>query len=275
MKVAIAGLGKSGTSALAYKVAASLPGCRVLFEPERRRRWRESAPHTVAKVIINRPEHLCRSAAFEDYDRCIVLVRDPRDRLVSHALYSWYSPLPGAEDYPGFMRLLRAKEQDPQSVDFLALVSRTRVRDSYLDTLAFAADSTIRLQRSGWYRFFYEQMVAEQFVGLESYLGVSIQRQAEVPLRYRRVARSRRSGNWRYWFTAADVATLKPHLDPVLRSLGYPDDWQLADPPSLDPATGSDYVEKLHGSRPQRLLRIARRHLRRGLGAINVRRGAQ
>ena len=52
MKIVIATIGKTGSTALAYKIAAALDDCGVVFEPVQRRPLLESGRNTVAKISL-------------------------------------------------------------------------------------------------------------------------------------------------------------------------------------------------------------------------------
>src|SRR5690606_15023024 len=85
-KIVIAGQGKSGTAALFHKIRAAVPdSTRLLFEP----RAYEPEPddgHVLAKVLIDPPGYVDFST-FEPFDKKILIVRDPRDNLISRLLY--------------------------------------------------------------------------------------------------------------------------------------------------------------------------------------------
>src|SRR5687767_12482448 len=91
MKILIAGLGKSGTTALFYLIASSLgkgPKPKLLFEPkECPADLRSARGDVVAKVLID-PQ--LNAASFSHFDRKITLIRDPRDRIISALLYSQF-----------------------------------------------------------------------------------------------------------------------------------------------------------------------------------------
>ncbi len=86
MKLVIAGLGKSSTTALFYKLLEIFenppltlfePG-EYLAEPGNR--------HVLAKVLIDPPGKV-NFTSFAGFDRKIHIVRDPRDNLISRLLY--------------------------------------------------------------------------------------------------------------------------------------------------------------------------------------------
>ena len=94
MKVLILGLGKSGTTAMVYKVAGGLPNCHAFSggQPGKHVGNYENAvyKHTYeerkGKSFDLYKEHLKK----ESYDRKIWMARDPRDAAVSRMLYWWH-----------------------------------------------------------------------------------------------------------------------------------------------------------------------------------------
>ena len=94
MKIFILGVGKSGTTALVYKVAGGLPNCQAFSggQPGKYVGDYENAvyKHTYeerkGKSFDLYREHL----ANEHYDRKIWMARDPRDSAVSRMLYRWH-----------------------------------------------------------------------------------------------------------------------------------------------------------------------------------------
>ena len=266
MKVVIGGTGKSGTTALTYKVAKPLPGCRVLFEPVERRAALETANHTVVKIKLRSARDYARAAAYREFDRRVLLLRDPRDWLISRQLYLWYSRNLSSREFNTFITRLKRKEAAPASVSFLDLSPSTLPLQDQLETLNDFVQLKSRLVAEGWFPFRYEAMVTADFGRLNDYLGFDVDAGAEVDARHQRVVRSKASGNWRHWLTSRDVEQLRPQLSKSLRQLGYNEgDWCIAVPQALDPRLGSDYVMKLRGNLPQRWYRGARRRIRNAL----------
>jgi hypothetical protein len=273
VKVVIFGLAKSGTTALFYKIKDSLPpGTISLFEPTsfgardilrarlraaRRGHW---APPVLAKVLPW-DSRAVRIEDFDRFDRQVILVRDPRDRLVSHLLYRSYNAAFVREEaaVAAFLALLRQKEADPLSVPMMRLL-RT------FDRLERAAGSPAswreRYQDRGVLRplrfhderpnlpvFRYEQLVDEEFEPLETILGLSLGGVATVPRELKRVVRTKGYGAWRDWFTPDDVERLRPILEPYCERY-YPNaEWCLNASPKLDPKYGSLYVESVINER--------------------------
>src|SRR4249919_3624194 len=124
MRIVVVGLGKSGTTALIYAIRAAMPAdTEVIFEPHAFVPVRE--PNVAAKVLLN-PAFPLDGAFYRQFERIILLLRDPRDLLISKALYRIYGGTPLHADrakLEEYVALLRAKEKDPPSVSFLRIVA--------------------------------------------------------------------------------------------------------------------------------------------------------
>jgi hypothetical protein len=269
VKIVIFGLGKSGTTALFYKVRSSLPPATIsLFEPSSygpADRLREQlralgcgriARHVLAKVLPcgSRP---VRVRDFDRFDRQVLIVRDPRDRLISALLYRSYDATFATRDKAAleYLALLRRKEADPRSLPVLSLVEAFEaLRDeswtptSWLDRYRNRA-VTLPLRFHGERQYLpvfrYENLVDERFGELEEILGFSLGGSASVPDLHRRVLRTKRYGGWRDWFTAEDVEALRPVVGPFLE-LYYPDAaWDLNPSPRIESKHASLYARRL------------------------------
>ena len=126
MKVLILGLGKSGTTAMVYKVAGGLPNCHAFSggQPGKHIGNYENAvyKHTYeerkGKSFDLYKEHLKK----ESYDRKIWMARDPRDAAVSRMLYRWHKGHKGSKkQYEAHLELVLKKEKDPASISFAEL----------------------------------------------------------------------------------------------------------------------------------------------------------
>ena len=102
MKILILGLGKSGTTAMVYKVAGGLPNCQAFsggppgkylgdFENAV---YKHTYEESKGKSFELFREHLEK----EHYDRKIWMARDPRDVAVSRMLYRWQRGYKGQKD---------------------------------------------------------------------------------------------------------------------------------------------------------------------------------
>src|SRR5699024_871023 len=89
----------------------------------------------------------------------------------------------------------------------------------------------------------YEDFVDDEVAPLADYLSLPLNpKQSSTPAWLSHISRSKGHGAWRDWLTPADVDFYRPHFKDVMAAMGYEDDWQLNETPSIDPATSSLYV---------------------------------
>jgi hypothetical protein len=274
MRVVIYGLAKSGTTALFYKIKNALPRDAVcLFEPHafdpRAARVRPLArllrgrrePDVLAKVLPFRPSGAAVAASFDGFDKQILLVRDPRDRLVSRTLYVAYHSTFYHRDaeLAAFLGLLKEKEADPRAVSLMELLKTfARLNGDEFSFDTWAADyarHSVRAPlefhgcRPGLFVCKYEEMVAGRLGALEAYLGLRLGDDAALPAEHRRVARTKAGGNWRDWLTPEDVESLRPVFGPYLERYYAEADWELSARPSIPAEFGSGYVLRIVNER--------------------------
>jgi hypothetical protein len=253
MRVVIVGLGKSGTTALVYAVHAAMPaGTQMLFEPHRYIVLQ--AADVVAKVLLH-PRFPIEHGFYRQFDKRVLLVRDPRDLLISKALYRMFnakSILADPAKLERYLGLLRAKESNPRSVSlseinrtFQAMVGPTLHSDEGIQRLLRGYVAFHEAFPDAFvYR--YEAMVENDYGTLADYLDLPAEAMRPViPPVLNRVVRTRRAGNWRHWFCDEDVAHYRPLLADYMERYGYGDDWTLADDPHIERDECSGYVERL------------------------------
>jgi len=262
MKILILGTGKTGTTAMVYKVAGGLPNCRAFSggHPGKYIGDYENAvyKHTYeerkGKSFDLFRDHLKK----EHYDRKIWMARDPRDAAVSRMLYRWHSGFKGKKkQYEAHLDLVLKKERDPASIPFHEIcrytghngaprtseqvVEEERQRNQQMHD--FVSDLT-----DDWLLFKYEDMVANNFDALNDYLGFNVRADAVVPSSSgkAKVIRKKAIGDWRHWFTAEDITRFKPAYLPYLKLLGYDcEDWRLEPNPLIEPQYSSEYMQNL------------------------------
>jgi hypothetical protein len=262
MKIMILGLGKSGTTALLYKVAAGLPGCQA-FSGGRPGKYVGDYENAVYKHTYEARkgkdfdlyrEHLSN----ERYDRRIWISRDPRDAAVSRMLYRWHRGYAGhKKHYLSHLELVRKKEQDPLSVPFIEIC-----RYAGHDGWPVAAEDVIEEERiryeemgnfvrtlgSDWFLFTYEDMVGGNYAALNDYLGFEIGKDMEIPesTGKAKVIRKKATGDWRHWFTREDIDRFKSVYLPYMELTGYDcDDWLTSPNPVIEPEFSSLYMQRL------------------------------
>ena len=264
MKIVIAGLAKTGTTGLFYKLRNSTPGSpRTLFEARSYApRPRDDERGVLAKILVGR-EGYADYASFDGFDKKICIIRDPRDRLISSLLYGAF-----AEDFvhdddklERYLETLRRKEQNSRSVSVTEIaalheelsgrpvkVSAIAIR-SFLDPLewsmAFCRD------RPDYHVVKYEDFVGERLEALSEYLGFPIGGDATVGVAVRRVVRTKGKGDWKNWFVPEDVAIMRndARIVSYLSRFGYEDEWELSESPGIVPDHCSGYVARLAAER--------------------------
>jgi hypothetical protein len=262
MKVLILGLGKSGTTALVYKIAGGLPGCMAFSggHPGKYIGDYENAvyKHTYeprkGKDFELYREHLAK----EHYDRKIWMARDPRDAAVSRMLYRWHKGYKGRKkQFQAHLQLVLEKERNPRAIPFCeicryidhkqwpvpleAVVEEERRR--YLEMAEFVGGL-----EDDWFLFTYEEMVAKKFEGLSAYLGFEMAGDAQVPsgTGKDKVVRKKATGDWRHWFTPKDAELLREAYRPYMELIGYDcDDWSPVGEPLIEPEFSSVYMQNL------------------------------
>lgn len=251
MKTLIVGIARSGTSALYFKLKKALPESTwCLYEPAH---FDPSDPgssaNVLAKIVIGRPGEF-DYASFRQFDKKIMMVRDPRDNIVSRILYAPCATEAFRTDeakVAAFTDALLRKEADPRSISVVALsdlfrrlnglggASRpTMLHDLALDFHRANDDFTVCT---------YEDLIAGVYAAIEDYLGIALPGgEADVTAQYEHVVRTKGANDWKNWFTADDVAYFRPRLAAFMRAYGYADDWTLAAEPHISPAHGSEFV---------------------------------
>ena len=262
MKIFILGTGKSGTTALVYKVAGGLPNCQA-FSGGRPGKYLGDYENAVYKHTYEESkgksfelylDHLKQ----EPYDCKIWMARDPRDVAVSRMLYRWQKGNKGQkEQYQAHLDLVLKKESAPRSISFSEIYRYSGIRKWPLSKEEVFEEEQVRYQRmhdfvkllgDDWFFFTYENMVAKNFAALNKYLGFNVQADANVPQSTgkAKVIRKKSTGDWRHWFSEDDISLLKPAYTGYMTSIGYDcDDWDLVENPEIEPEYSSVYMQNL------------------------------
>jgi hypothetical protein len=262
MKILILGTGKSGTTALVYKVAGGLPNCQA-FSGGRPGKYIGDYENVVYKHTYQErkgktfnlyEEHLQK----ENYDRMIWIARDPRDAAVSRMLYRWHRGYSGNKSqYKAHLELVQKKEQNPHSIPFHFICRYAGHNGWPITTEQVVEEEQVRYQNmvdfvktlsEDWYLFIYENMVGKNFDGLNEYLGFEVEADGEVPKSTgkAKVVRKKAVGDWRHWFTEEDVEIYKPAYTSYMKLIGYDfEDWYLSTNPVIEPEYSSMYMKSL------------------------------
>ena len=262
MKILILGTGKTGTTALMYKVGDGLANCHV-FSGGRPGKYVGDYENAVYKHTYEERkgksfdlfrEHLKK----EHYDRKIWMARDPRDAAVSRMLYRWHRGTTGRKkEFKTHLDLVLKKEKDPRSLPFSEICRYSGHNGFSRTTEQVVEEERYRYQQmsdfvanlgNSWFLFTYENLVALDFKDLNAYLGFDVQADAIIPSASgkAKVIRKKTTGDWRHWFTEEDVDLFKPAYLPYMHAIGYDcDDWTLSNNPVIEPEYSSMYIQRL------------------------------
>ncbi|MPW28740.1 hypothetical protein F9L16_06945 [Agarivorans sp. B2Z047] len=248
MKVAIIGMPKTGTTALYESIKNCLPvGTTTSFEPKNSNELQyvtnSQQPDALTKIMFGR----LREVNFQvnEFDKVIVIVRDPRDYLVSSLLYKFDSPnlAKNRAKYNAVLNLFERKQNDPKSISFSALFnsfgeehSWDKHLDLYYNLSAFIESNSIHLLR-------YEDFAVGNLTCLSNYLGLKVVNERELTGWTSKIKRKGVSGDWKNWFTSDDLY-LKETFKPVMDKFGY-SDWTLPEKPVIEKEYSLDYIRKL------------------------------
>ncbi len=262
MKILILGTGKTGTTAMVYKVAGGLPNCHAFSggRPGKNIGDYENAvyKHTYEERKGKSFELFKNHLKTEHYDRKIWMARDPRDAAVSRMLYRWHRGYAGKkEQYQAHLDLVLKKEKNPRSIPFYEICRYTghedwpRTAEQVVEEEQHRYDQMLKFVNildKDWFFFTFENMLDNNVAALNDYLGFEIQNDAEVPSSSgkAKVIRKKASGDWRHWFTEADIALFKPAFTPYMEFNGYDcSDWSLDPTPVIEPQFSSVYMQSL------------------------------
>ena len=265
MRILIMGRSKSGTSAFAHAVLDSMPEPRtMLFEPRAATpAWTAAEGSIVAKVLID--SWWQAPSVLSDADVKLMILRDPRDILVSKVLYQCYEVAAHVErdaKLERYIALIEEKERDPGRVPMLRLLA------AWADLCGISAPTPAEWGydlagcvveflggNPGMDTVTYEDLVAGRYDTIEARLGFPLTGRARVPDELSRVSRTNASGSWRHWFTPDDVAYFRPALEAALDRLGYGHDWTLAAPQRIPSEFASGYVRRIVKNRRELMAR--------------------
>jgi len=285
MKVLLLGLNRSGTSAMAYRIYDAIDGRKIMaFEPNTHSGAEDSSFHcsmvekpksVVTKCLLYPTNHTQWEDIFSNadlYDHSFWVARDPRDVLISSFFYHWYSGHGASDDrYQLALDRVRAKQHDPQGSSFVDLVAGTLTKDVH----------ELCLWQQSWYDHLtaqfdeieahlkivhYEAITRQDTSVVDEVTGLNTAQAFKLPDDLKRVARSKSSENWRYWFTPQDVEFFKPVFAEYLNRAGYDaDDWKLQPVSQIDSGEASEYMARLRTKNPVKratsLVKQSARHL--------------
>jgi len=246
LRILVAGQSKTGTSALWSAIKQSLPP--GYFNEFENPNYRGSDRRILLKLIVG----TCDFSGTMDFDKRILIVRDPRDSLVSRLMYAVYDMgrvYQNPQRTAKWLATVERKADDPRSISVRRMMGT-------LESLAGDLEYLLRAlvvyrmvenwQAQDWHVAHYEPFVAGDYAALEDYLGFPLDGwTGKVWHSVKRVERRKEPGAWRHWFTPDDVAHFRPLFRGYMARWGYEDDWALADEPHIERQHTVDYVKRI------------------------------
>lgn len=259
--IVIFGQYKSGTTALFAKIKDALPEhTTFLFEPLAYKPSPEDKDRCVlSKTILKYPGHPepVQYEDFLDFKYRIFLTRDPRDWLVSAALFLCQEKVAiyqSKKALAWIIEYLKSKESAPDKrplmelIEFIMQAEPVMQLDSFasrinsLNTFCMEFEKRIR---DNYCHIKYEDFVDHRIHALESYTNLSLKKEVVISREHAHVPRTLSHGNWKAWLTTEDVAFFKPYLQEYIEYYQYEPSWQLSKNPSILPMHASDYVARV------------------------------
>jgi hypothetical protein len=254
----IAGLAKSGTTILFSRLKQAItPEPETFFEPDRDEQLQEileagATSHTLTKVLIGRVTS--QNHSIKQFDRHIVIYRDPRDQFISMLLYLFYD-FQVSGDHVAYQKALAAltrKVQDPgahSTIDLYNLVA------GLVSRAPIAVFGNLHREQRDYIHAFsphllrYEDFVDSKLASTEQYLALGLRNDAQVPDVYHRVARSKAYGDWKHWLSEQDLDYINNEWGDTIQTLGYPLETRPGQL-SIPNSTSLDYVSQFDPAHP-------------------------
>lgn len=217
LSVLVAGLGKSGTTGMFYDLAASSRFDRTVFEPK-------SIPSVKLAeegyILVKSLNVLGAIRHARSFDRAILMIRNPIDRLISILMFAPggprnFSDNQNVELYLRTLKQVRLKQRSFR--DLLDTFEGISGQNPTNDDLT----SLVRAHRSG--RLFsmkYEDYVDGHHAPLNDYLGFTLERGAASGS-HSRVVRTKSHGEWKCWLADSDVEYLNEVYADFNNAFGY------------------------------------------------------
>lgn len=258
MKIHIIGLSKSGTTALFYLIKdSSKENIETIFERKalaRKRELLESNNDVLLKMLLF-PGALKKGEydeLVEISDKNILIIRDPRDNIISELLYYGGYHVTWSKSYEQRQKaiaLLKEKEANSKIVSVIRLFEilcdrdREDLNQYMMKRYESVSEFVERYKNVEVVK--YEDILQNSLHNLENYLGFSLAPKTQVKSDHAYVIRKKAEGDWKNWFTEEDIVFFKPILEKYMSQFEYPNDWTLSAQPGILAKYSSAYFEKL------------------------------
>lgn len=265
ISILVVGKAKTGTTFLAKAMQNSLGDCSLEMEPKAAefifdRYLQKPIGNEVVKLIFehwsSKPNLMSALLADElpvRFDKKVIIVRDPRDELVSRLLYL-VKPLKDQgkltdSSLEEWLVTLRTIEEGGKRIPFQELLNRT---SELFNTDLLASFVSYMNEFSSYYvskpnsvfAVRYEDLIDKRVEHLEKYLGFSLNYAITEDDLIRRTKRSSSYGSWKSFFHEEDVEFFKPIMSDFMGQIGY-NDWSISAAELPHKEVTSIYVERL------------------------------
>jgi hypothetical protein len=270
MNILVIGKGKTGTTVISKTIQKSILGNTVYhLEPKNIGFFEQPQfvqPNDTSHIVKMIFEHwatkprmrnaILHNEAVLKFHKVVCIVRDLRDEMISRLFYLIYpykeSNQLTDEQTEAWLKLLKQKEEFPQSVSFVELFKEFE----RIFGVSFERQRDIIIQQSNQYFHFiqntkrdihvlkYEDFISRELTTLQDYLGFQLSDDQSVGDLLGRTKRSASFNNWKKVFTEEDVDFFKPKIASLLENFGYTD-WELDECNALDSEHYSNYVKRL------------------------------
>jgi len=262
MKVLVVGRAKTGTTIIAKTLQNSIENAGFIMEPKNSNLFLADYPESlVVKVIYEhwggQPEArlaLINNELSLQFDKCILIIRDPRDELISRMFYIVYGyikqGLVTRKHLQPWLEIIREKEKNPELISVQQLMTvLNRLLDIRMNwnlnsTFEYFSFVKAEAKKNKGLVLRYEDFITNKLQDVENYLGLTISGERSVGQCSNRVRRSASHNNWKSFFLPSDLEAFKTRHFTEMRAMGYTD-WELAEIPSLNPEHGTVYLERI------------------------------
>jgi hypothetical protein len=262
MNVLVIGRAKTGTTVIAKTIQNSMTNTLFRMEPKSIFGFMEPPDaNLITKIIF---EHwsatphlrlaLLNSELPVRFDRSIMIVRDPRDELISRMFYIAYGYLKQGkitrEKLQPWRDIVAQKETHPEQVTLKSMISvlnellGVHINPELKNTFGYFKFVAAQSEKCRSLVVRYEDFIKGEVSNLEAYLGFPLTPERSTGQFNNRVFRTGTCDNWKSFFTPSDIEEFKALHHDEMQAMGYTD-WQLAEQPTLDPQHGSLYLDRI------------------------------
>ena len=231
MKILIYSLGKSGTTALAYSISQVFEHHKLVLEPSQLSKVNYRHNNLIVKSIFANRWKKDR-ACLGKFDKSILLIRNPLDRIVSYLLYMPYNGDGYSDDRntQTYVNLLKQKVEQPDSVGIYDIDRCYRDiditgRGSLIEAVKEQSKNILRLYQSPHAENFivlkYEDFIENNLVELSNYLGQEISNKVKVSKQFRRTERSKSYDNYKSFFLPEELKSTLEDFAEFNQTFGY------------------------------------------------------